>query len=289
MNWGEVLAGSAARRVELPPYAFQRQRYWIESGAAAGDAAAAGQERVEHPLLSAAVALAEGEGGRLFTGRVSLSSHPWLADHMVLGSALLPGTALLELALHAGGRSAARRWRSWCWRRRWRWTHRRTRRCSCSSRSGEPQESGTRPIAIHARPEGGAWTRHARGLLASSDDNARAGVNAAGGSWQRRVPCRAWPADHVEPWPPRARGGRARRHVRADWRPSASTTGRRSRVCGACGATARSCSRRWRWRRRSSTKRASSRFTLRCSTRRCTRSRRPQKAIVRACPSPGAV
>ncbi|WP_131065410.1 polyketide synthase dehydratase domain-containing protein, partial [Streptomyces noursei] len=35
----------------------------------------------------------------LFTGRLSLQSHRWLADHTVMGQALLPGTALLELAL----------------------------------------------------------------------------------------------------------------------------------------------------------------------------------------------
>ena len=46
--------------------------------------------------------MAEG-GGWLFTGRLSLRSHPWLADHAVFGTVLLPGTAFLELALHAAG------------------------------------------------------------------------------------------------------------------------------------------------------------------------------------------
>ena len=205
VNWGEVLAGSAARRVELPPYAFQRQRYWIESGAAEGDAAAAGQERVEHPLLSAAVALAEGEGGRLFTGRLSLRSHPWLADHMVLGSALLPGTALLELALHAGAQVGCETVQELVLEAPLALDAHPSAAESVQLQLtvGEPQESGTRPIAIHARPEGGAWTRHARGLLASSDDNARAGVNAAGGPWQQGAVVEPWPADGaVESWPP---------------------------------------------------------------------------------------
>ena len=42
-------------------------------------------------------------GGWLFTGRLSLESHPWLADHAVMGGVLLPGTAFVELALRAGG------------------------------------------------------------------------------------------------------------------------------------------------------------------------------------------
>ncbi|WP_425337773.1 hypothetical protein, partial [Streptomyces novaecaesareae] len=38
----------------------------------------------------------------VLTGHLSLTTHPWLADHAVFGTALLPGTALVELALHAG-------------------------------------------------------------------------------------------------------------------------------------------------------------------------------------------
>ena len=53
------------------------------------------------PLLGAVVALAD-DGGWVFTGRLSLETHPWLADHAVMGAVLLPGTAFLELALHAG-------------------------------------------------------------------------------------------------------------------------------------------------------------------------------------------
>ena len=40
----------------------------------------------------------------VLTGRLSLRSHPWLADHAVSGTVLFPGTALVELAIHAGDR-----------------------------------------------------------------------------------------------------------------------------------------------------------------------------------------
>ncbi|MGW2199932.1 type I polyketide synthase, partial [Streptosporangium sp. NPDC001682] len=43
-----------------------------------------------------------GSDGVLLTGRLSLRSHPWLADYAVMGSVVVPGTAFLELAIRAG-------------------------------------------------------------------------------------------------------------------------------------------------------------------------------------------
>ncbi|WP_245997835.1 polyketide synthase dehydratase domain-containing protein [Streptomyces armeniacus] len=43
----------------------------------------------------------EGRHARIFTGRLALDTHPWLADHAVLDTVILPGTAYVELALHA--------------------------------------------------------------------------------------------------------------------------------------------------------------------------------------------
>ncbi|TGA92113.1 type I polyketide synthase, partial [Streptomyces palmae] len=102
VDWGTVFEGSGAQAVELPTYAFQHERYWLEPSApAGGDVASAGLGSADHPLLGGAVALPESDG-YLFTGRLSLRSHGWLADHAVLGRVLLPGTAFVELALRAG-------------------------------------------------------------------------------------------------------------------------------------------------------------------------------------------
>ncbi|MEO6091062.1 MAG: SDR family NAD(P)-dependent oxidoreductase, partial [Umezawaea sp.] len=94
-----TFAGAAV--VNLPTYAFQHERYWLEPLSAAGDVTAAGLASAAHPLLGATIVLADSSGAVL-TGVLSLKAQPWLADHTVNGAVLLPGTAFVELALRAG-------------------------------------------------------------------------------------------------------------------------------------------------------------------------------------------
>ncbi|MCF3172494.1 SDR family NAD(P)-dependent oxidoreductase [Streptomyces sioyaensis] len=101
LNWEEAFAGGDARRVGLPTYAFQRHRYWPRPPLMpTGDISSAGLGSADHPLLGAAVEVA-GSDAFLFTGRLSLHTHPWLADHAVTGTVLFPGTGFLELAVRA--------------------------------------------------------------------------------------------------------------------------------------------------------------------------------------------
>ncbi|MFF0574643.1 type I polyketide synthase [Streptosporangium saharense] len=100
VDWAATLTGQP-QAVELPTYPFQRERLWAQPLAdLPRDVTGLGLGAAEHPLLGAAVPLADGEG-TVLTGRLSLATHPWLADHAVFGTVIVPGTAFIELAVHA--------------------------------------------------------------------------------------------------------------------------------------------------------------------------------------------
>ncbi|MEU7575974.1 polyketide synthase dehydratase domain-containing protein, partial [Micromonospora sp. NPDC049240] len=180
VNWPTLLDTTAGRRaVELPTYPFQHQRFWPQSAVAGvGDARVLGQGSAGHPLLRAAVSLADGDGVVL-TGRLSLSVQPWLADHVVLGSVLLAGTAYVELVMYAGDQVG----------------------CALVQELtlqtplllpeqggvqvqvwvGDPGQDGRRPVNVYSRPEGaeGSWTRHATGVLSPQAGRVPSGL----GQW----------------------------------------------------------------------------------------------------------
>ncbi|WP_457853300.1 polyketide synthase dehydratase domain-containing protein, partial [Streptomyces scabiei] len=152
--------------VDLPTYAFQRTRYWLDAPVRTGDVAAAGLGATDHPLLGACVDLAD-TGERLLTGRLSSRTHPWLADHVVSGTNLLPGTAFLELALRAADEAGSALVDELTLQAPLILPERDA--VHVQLRLGPPDDRGRRTLGLYSRPEtdpGADWTPHATGTLA---------------------------------------------------------------------------------------------------------------------------
>ncbi|MGX1887898.1 polyketide synthase dehydratase domain-containing protein, partial [Streptomyces sp. NPDC055287] len=173
VDWQAYFATSGARHVDLPTYAFQNARHWLESVAVPGDAASLGLAASAHPLFGAAVTVAGG-GDTLFTSRISLTTHPWLAGHTVLDTRLFPGTGFVELAAQAGEEVGAGRVEELTLSAPLVLPERGAVQLQIVV--GGADDSGRRGLEIYARPDGEAdepaWTLHASGSLIAPEEPA---------------------------------------------------------------------------------------------------------------------
>ncbi|WP_432004300.1 type I polyketide synthase, partial [Streptomyces sioyaensis] len=155
--------------IDLPTYAFQHQRYWLEIPSTTADASSIGLAAAEHPLLGATVSLAGGHEVVL-TGRLSPRTQPWLAEHRISGAIVVPSTALLELAVRAGDEVGCSHIRELALEAPL--VLAEDGAIQLQLRMEDPDASGDRALGVYARPASAPadapWTRHASGVLAES-------------------------------------------------------------------------------------------------------------------------
>ncbi|MEV7775552.1 SDR family NAD(P)-dependent oxidoreductase [Kitasatospora sp. NPDC086791] len=117
VDWERLSGADGARRVPLPTYPFQGERYWLAPGPATAPQPADGAGRL-HPLLHTNTSsLHEQRFTSVYTGEEF-----FLRDHRVRGERVLSGAACLELARAAvaaslDGPSGALRVRNVVWAR----------------------------------------------------------------------------------------------------------------------------------------------------------------------------
>ncbi|MET8467201.1 type I polyketide synthase, partial [Micromonospora zamorensis] len=154
VDWTQCYPG--ARRVDLPTYAFHHQRFWP-----VGTGTPTGSGGTGHPMLDTAITLA-GADELVVTGRWTLATQPWLADHALSGTVVVPGAALVDLALAAGDRVGCDR------------VEELTTGTPLTLgsdavhvqvRVGPADTDGRRAVGIHASPDGESWVEHAAGVL----------------------------------------------------------------------------------------------------------------------------
>lgn len=167
------------RRIRLPNYPWQRERHWRTPSSESLQAA---QRRRVHPLLGWTVPDAELTWENVLDPDVA----PWLADHVMGGAVVLPGTAYAEIAL-----AAAHQWlgEGPCALQQldilsplvFDGEHARSLRCVVHPRDGSFR------ILSRQRLSEDAWSLHATGRLVHATEHAPPARIGAPGQTRRAV------------------------------------------------------------------------------------------------------
>ena len=126
VNWKGFDRDYPRRRIQLPTYPFQRERFWFESRRDPADDLRANRfpdRPGAHPLLGTPLrspALKD----TVFQSQLSAQHPAFLVDHQICGHVILPATAYVEMALAGAHRlfgEGATVLKTFCCRRRFNW------------------------------------------------------------------------------------------------------------------------------------------------------------------------
>ncbi|SCL31511.1 Acyl transferase domain-containing protein [Micromonospora pallida] len=171
--------------VDLPTYPFQPHRHWLAAPTGAAPDRADG-----HRFLDTEIDLA-GDAGVLLTGRLSRRTHPWLVDHAVRDTVLLPGAALVDLASYAADRAGCGGVDDLVLEAPL--VLPATGGVEIQVNVSPGDEPERRTVTIHSRPAAGdagadrSWVRHAAGALTEGSPGEGSRLDE-------------WPPAQAEPW-----------------------------------------------------------------------------------------
>ncbi|MYI98902.1 MAG: acyltransferase domain-containing protein, partial [Gemmatimonadetes bacterium] len=97
INW-ERLVDPPRTSVQLPPYPWQKERYWLD-GMTTHPSGLDSQEGSvgRYPLIGRAIESSVDPDSRVWERAISLASHPILADHTVLDRSIMPLAGQIEM------------------------------------------------------------------------------------------------------------------------------------------------------------------------------------------------
>ncbi|WP_280272224.1 type I polyketide synthase [Nocardia wallacei] len=191
VEWSVLVGGGEL--VDVPPYAFERMRYWLEA-AGVGDARGLGLSGCAHPVLGAVVE-SPSSGEVVFAGRLGVGSHGWVKDHAVGSVVLIPGAALAEWVLFAGDRLGCNVIRELVLQAPLVVPERGGVDVRVVVAAVEDEADGGRRVEVFSRPEHaeGRWSSHAQGVVGpDAEQSVGAGAGAGAGA------AGAWPPVGIE-------------------------------------------------------------------------------------------
>nr|WP_197289612.1 type I polyketide synthase [Saccharothrix sp. NRRL B-16348] len=159
VDWTALLAPMRPKPVQLPTYPFEHRRFWL--------APRSGDQATGHPLFGTGVPLAATDG-LVHTAKLSVRDHPWLADHAIMGTVVVPAAAMVDLALLAADELGCAGIEELTLEAPLVLPEQDA--VDVQLTVDAPDAAGSRAFQVHFRSGGRPWTRHAQGVLGAVAD-----------------------------------------------------------------------------------------------------------------------